>query len=364
MNFSRPDITTPIRWLAAAARGDRAPRYFALLLTCALVLSACGDDDDVQMDDAEPTQASASNDASPEASEGGTGTGTAGDSAETRTVEHALGTSEVPTNPQRLVVVDGEGTTVGYLVRLGIYPIAGTTDEDTNAEDEPFAPLGPEAADIQVLDGELVPLESIAALTPDLILLSTGTGDPDVYDQLTSIAPTLAVDVTYRGFDDLYAVAGLFDASSVADEVVASFDAQIDEARAQIGECGTVSIISDRAEGILKSYDPDFYVHTIFAQRLGCQLVPTATELGVDFDFGIADVSAELLASFSGDTLLLFQRPGTPQSIEALRDLNSLDDFLPAVQSGRVGVFNDQDLFGDVTGWQRVLDGMIDVLTE
>lgn len=109
-------------------------RPSAVLATCAaaavLALASCGDDSD----------------------DGGSASG-----AEQREMRHARGTTLVPADPQRIVVVDREGTSVGYLARLGIYPIAATTDEDPNTDDRPFDSLGPEAAEIEVRDGALVP---------------------------------------------------------------------------------------------------------------------------------------------------------------------------------------------------------------
>lgn len=93
-------------------------------------------------------------------------------------------------------------------------------------------------------------------------------------------------------------------------------------------------------------------------------MVPSVEELDLSEEFGsgIGRVSAERLGDFDGEHLLLGQRPGSPQTVEELSDLNPLYGQLPAVQSGRVGIFNEFDLYGDVAGWQRVLDALVELV--
>ncbi|CAA9477769.1 MAG: hypothetical protein AVDCRST_MAG69-559 [uncultured Solirubrobacteraceae bacterium] len=140
----------------------------------AMTLGACGGD-------SEPT-ADAQADATP--------------AAETRTVEHAMGTTELTGTPERVVVLDtGE---LDSAVALGIEPVGAV---------EAIAGVGYPEYLAEEVEGvktvgtiEQPNIEAIAALKPDLIL-SSKIRHEAIYDQLSRIAPTVfteEVGVTWK----------------------------------------------------------------------------------------------------------------------------------------------------------------------
>lgn len=111
-----------------------------------------------------------------------------------RTVTHALGSTEIPAAPKRVVALDTsysdatlllETELVGYVT----YRSAGLPDYLGESRGE-FAPN-------TVAVGELTTpsLEKIAELQPDLIV-SAKVRHGDIYDQLSKIAPTVMSETT------------------------------------------------------------------------------------------------------------------------------------------------------------------------
>ncbi|UVY83937.1 iron-siderophore ABC transporter substrate-binding protein [Brachybacterium sp. NBEC-018] len=139
----------------------RALPLCAAALTTALLLAGCG---------------GAADDAADAA---GTGSG-----AGTRSVEHARGTSEVPADPQRVVVL--EPVELDTAVALGVTPVGAAVA--SNVAGIP-AYLGVDGVEPVGTVPE-PDLEAIAALKPDLIL-GTESRHSKLYDQLDAIAPTV-----------------------------------------------------------------------------------------------------------------------------------------------------------------------------
>lgn len=104
----------------------------------------------------------------------------------TRTVEHAHGTTEVPVDPQRVVVL--EPVHLDTSIALDVVPVgAAVLSEATGVP----AYLGEAASSVAFAGTVAEPnLEKIVALDPDLII-GTETRHADMYDQLAAIAPTV-----------------------------------------------------------------------------------------------------------------------------------------------------------------------------
>ncbi|MDP9352451.1 MAG: ABC transporter substrate-binding protein, partial [Chloroflexota bacterium] len=104
---------------------------------------------------------------------------------EGRTIEHAMGTAEVPANPQRVVALDtGE---LDAAMTLGVKPVGAV--EAIPGEGFPSYLEGTEGIE-NVGTIEQPNLEKIAALKPDLIL-SSKLRHEVIYPQLSKIAPTV-----------------------------------------------------------------------------------------------------------------------------------------------------------------------------
>ncbi len=114
----------------------------------------------------------------------GTTPGSSSSASGTHAVSHARGTTEVPNDPQRVVVL--EPVELDTAVALGVTPVGAAVASNVAGvpaylDVEGVSPVGtvPEPD-----------LEAIAALRPDLIL-GTESRHSKLYDQLSAIAPTV-----------------------------------------------------------------------------------------------------------------------------------------------------------------------------
>lgn len=106
-----------------------------------------------------------------------------------REITHAMGVTEVPDDPQRVVILTNEGTEA--LLYLGVVPVGAAQSWGGDPwYDHIAAPL----ADAVPLGTELaVNLEILATLEPDLIL-GTKVRQEAIYPQLSAIAPTIMTE--------------------------------------------------------------------------------------------------------------------------------------------------------------------------
>ncbi|WP_371525693.1 iron-siderophore ABC transporter substrate-binding protein [Streptomyces sp. NBC_01283] len=149
-------------------------RLSAVLLTVVLgtgALAACGDSE-------------------------GDDKGKAGSAAETgfpRTVKHAMGSTEIPARPQKVVVLDtGE---LDDVTLLGVKPVGAVSPHFKTAGGFPSYLKGKIGGVKDVGPMEEPNLELIASLKPDLIL-SSKVRHEKVYDKLKGIAPTVFTETT------------------------------------------------------------------------------------------------------------------------------------------------------------------------
>ncbi len=117
---------------------------------------------------------------------------TKSDSKEIISIEHAMGTTEVPKNPKRVVVLTSEGTEA--LLALGVKPVGAVNTLSDGWYDHVKGDL----EGVKSVGKELtVNVEAVAALKPDLII-GNKMRHEKIYSQLQSIAPTVYSN-TLRG---------------------------------------------------------------------------------------------------------------------------------------------------------------------
>lgn len=110
-----------------------------------------------------------------------------------RTVEHAMGSTELPGRPERIVAVTGQ-MDLDTLLALDYAPVAagrnggGNDSRFIEYQQKEISELG---ADVEGFRFRPEPdIEQIATFEPDLILGHKGWLEP-VYDQLSGVAPTV-----------------------------------------------------------------------------------------------------------------------------------------------------------------------------
>ncbi|WP_338720662.1 iron-siderophore ABC transporter substrate-binding protein [Devosia sp. XK-2] len=106
--------------------------------------------------------------------------------AQAREITHALGVTDVPDHPQRIVVLTNEGTEA--LLAVGITPVGAAKSWLGNPW---YDHIADQMTDVtNVGEESAVNLEALVALQPDLIL-GTKQRHEAIYEQLSAIAPTV-----------------------------------------------------------------------------------------------------------------------------------------------------------------------------
>jgi len=106
-------------------------------------------------------------------------------------IENRFGTTEIESEPQRVVTVGFNDE--DFVLALGVTPV-GVREllGDYDAPSRPWAQEQLDGAELPTVGGEEIDVEAVAALDPDLIIGVYSFMDQAVYDQLSGIAPTLA----------------------------------------------------------------------------------------------------------------------------------------------------------------------------
>ncbi|MBK0331613.1 ABC transporter substrate-binding protein [Brachybacterium sp. MASK1Z-5] len=161
-----------------------------------------------------------------------------GGSAGTRTVTTPKGDVEVPTDPQRIVVLNY--ALAGYLYDLGI-KVSATTTEASDSQGS-FSEMwgdAPKSDGTQMLSwtADGFDLEAVLKQDPDLIIAG-GWGFPyfqadKAYDDLTGIAPTVLVDKAFTNWEQQFSFLAekVFDKSPEYEKLVAAYKDRVAEVR-------------------------------------------------------------------------------------------------------------------------------------
>ena len=286
-----------------------------LTVAAALTLTACGGD---------PGPAEAAGPAS------------AGDADFPRTVEHAMGSTEIPEQPERVVVLDtGE---LDSALSLGVTPVGAVT---TDVSEEFLSYLAEDAEGIEVVGTIAEPdLEAIAALEPDLIL-SNSVRHENIYDQLAQIAPTVfAADLGDTWKENLLLGAEALGKEEEAEDLLARYEEQAAELGEAIGNPGETTVSPLRfVGGPIRAYQPESFIGTVLAD-IGLDHVQLPEGEIATF----AELSPEQITQGDGDVILYSSYGSADESGEAEVVAGPLWPRLSAVQNGRAYAVND-DVF-------------------
>ena len=149
-----------------------------------------------------------------------------------REVTHAMGVTEVPDNPQRVVILTNEGTEA--ILALGINPVGAAQSWDGNPW---HAYLTDRLKGTTDLGTELaVDLEVLATLEPDLII-GTRVRQEKIYEQLSAIAPTVMSETIGGEWqENMKFYAEVLGKSAEAETALAAFDARTKAIHDALGE--------------------------------------------------------------------------------------------------------------------------------
>jgi len=160
---------------------------------------------------------------------------------ETVTVEHELGTTEVPKNPENVVVFDFG--ILDTLDQLGI-PVSGVVQSSTIPSylEEEYS--SDEYTNIGALKEP--DFEAIANEDPDLIIISGRQSS--VYDQLSEIAPTIHLATDNQNYmesfkENMNVIGQIFDKQDEIDQALTAIDEQIAEVQDKAESLGLNAMI-------------------------------------------------------------------------------------------------------------------------
>lgn len=178
--------------------------------------------------------------------------------AGTHEITHARGVTEVPNDPQRVVVL--EPLELDTAVALGVTPVGAAVASNVSG-----VPAYLDAADVTPVGTVPEPdLEAIAALAPDLIL-GTEARHSKLYDQLDSIAPTVFIATQADPWRDNALLIG--EALGREDEVQGLL-ADVDDRCAEIADefavdGQTAQLVRPRDEATLSLYGPTSFAGSL-----------------------------------------------------------------------------------------------------
>lgn len=313
----------------------------ALILLFSVVLTACGTD----KNDADASKtASASPAATQQAQETPSA---AAEQPTTRKVKHALGETEIPTEPKRIVA----DQYIGHLLALGIKPIGARGDLMKS-------PFLQEQFEGVADTGSPMNLEKVLELKPDLIIVQS----EDNYEQLSKIAPTIVYEYgKINTLQQLKLFGDILGKQKEADEWIAAFDAKAKSYREKlagaVGPDETVSVIELWAEGPF-----------VFGNNWGrggyslynaLQLKPPAIVANEIIDKEqFRALSMEVLPDYVGDFVFLtvYAENGGDKKAQEIKD-SAIWKSLKAVKNNRIIELRIEDMApGDPISLDKQMD--------
>lgn len=207
--------------MTTARSGARTRRRLWHVVAVGAVLAGCG----------------SNSVASPSTQESSTATAPAGFPL---TVDHAMGSTTVPAQPERVVVLDtGE---LDSMAALGIEPVGAVR---APVEEGFLDYLSDDTEGTELVGTIDAPnLEAIAALRPDLIL-SSSLRHEDLYDELSQIAPTVFTDTVGVVWKDNFIVhATAVGERDRAEQMLAEYEQRADALGAQLSSDGSLPSVS------------------------------------------------------------------------------------------------------------------------
>lgn len=231
-----------------------------------------------------------------------------------REVEHALGSSCIPADPQRVVTL-GCQTSLEYAVALGL-PLVGY-------DVSPFPPEIPPYVDASAVAGATPvgscfepDLEKVQPLEPDLIIYTFDAGN---YPQVSAIAPTVVLQAGYTSYrDDFLGAAELLGRTEQANAHLADLDTRIvalrDKLAPKLGS-KTVSVFNTGTDGKARIASTGTYQGELLAElgieRPESQVADDRIEIGLE-QIGLLDADVGF-ATFG------FTDPSTAEAAEATK---------------------------------------------
>jgi len=276
---------------------------FAVWLALALIATACGgaaSDGNASTESQDPAAAEGSADggsATEETSAEGTQQGDDAASG-TRVFTHAMGETEIPVAPKRVVILTNEGTEA--LLALGVKPVGAAKSW---LGDPWYAHIADQMEGVTNVGEESQPnLELIIGLKPDLII-GNKLRNEEIYDELSAIAPTIFAETLRGNWQENFKMyADALGKTAEGEKVLGDYQARIQDLSAKLGDrlSTEVSLVRFMA-GDTRIYWKDTFAGIILDQ-IG--LARPASQ-NID-DFAARGVTKERVEEMDGDIMFYY----------------------------------------------------------
>lgn len=312
----------------------RVRALFALVVAAmVLVLTACSSSDAADNAD-------------------GSGSDESGANGETISVEHLMGTTEIPNKPERVVAL--EFSFVDALMSLDVAPVGIADDEDA----ERIAQLAGDDLEYTSVGTRSEPnQEIISSLAPDLIIADSDRHS-GVYEQLSQIAPTIVLNSREGTYDDMkentVAIAKSLGEEQQGIDKVAAHEQEMADlaARVPADEKRTVQLATARDE-LLRFHTDASFVGSVLTE-LGLDVPVKGTE-------AYEDSSLERVADVNPDVMFISSDVDVP--ITDKWESNPLWQNLTAVKNDEV-FEADRNLYTRFRGLDTAVKVAEDALTK
>lgn len=225
-----------------------------------------------------------------------------------REITHAMGVTDVPDSPQRIVVLTNEGTEA--LLAVGVTPIGAVESWKGNPW---YDYLMPQMGGVTLLGTEGEPnLELIATLEPDLILGSK-VRQEKIYEQLSAIAPTVLSETLGAVWqENLTVYSDAVGKAAEGQAAIAAFNTRAAAIRAALGDRAddTISLVRispARSRMYFKNSFPGVVLDAVGFARPAAQ----------DKDEFAEDLTRERIPELAADRIFYFSPDPTDAEAEA-----------------------------------------------
>ncbi|PZF90435.1 ABC transporter substrate-binding protein [Micromonospora deserti] len=257
---------------------------------------------------------------------------------ETREITHAMGTTKVPAEPKRVVVLDTDK--IDTALSLGVTPVGAATASAARSWPTYFGE--DKLAGIKEVGVLTEPdLEAINALKPDLILGSKFRQEK-FYDELAAIAPTVfteKVGITWK--ENFLLDGNALGKEQQAKDLLAAYETRAREFGAKLGDAASrkVSIVRFMPTEI-RVYGPDSFSGIVIGDTgLGR---PERQLLTGKEDRRMDRVSPERIGEVDGDVIFVTAYGEKAAAEQAKVTGGTLWKGLSAVKAGKAHVVSDE----------------------
>ncbi|MDR6723336.1 iron complex transport system substrate-binding protein [Paenibacillus amylolyticus] len=281
----------------------------------------------------------------------------------TKVVQDQFGEVTIPVEPENMLVLDS--IYAEYLIEMGVTPqmVVFVPEIEPDYRAPYFTEHG-----VKMVQSEQYQYnyEQLLALAPDLIVTMGEGMEQGVYDELSKIAPTVAVGTNNEMKRALPKLATMFDKTEESKRLLAEFDEKAKLAKEKI-----VQSIGDKTVLVLRVEHNRYRFmgpkggssSVFFYETLGLK----SPEVIKDSTDWFSQFSLEFLSEMNPDYIFLEDRTlkgyDTKQSMEDLKE-SSVWNSLDAVQNDRVYPLKTSDFVTGVgpVGSAKLLDYVVEKL--